>query len=97
MVEKNGVDVFDGPGPAKVDTNPFTNISGPSSVNPFNCYLKAVDDDVDTEGSEDAAEGEEEESLVRGKLEQMVEELLHARIVQIWLRLWRRGALCGDI
>ncbi|KAL0902670.1 hypothetical protein ABMA27_000491 [Loxostege sticticalis] len=77
LVEKNGVDVFDGPGPAKVDTNPFTNISGPSSVNPFNCYLKAVDDDVDTEGSEDAAEGEEEESLVRDCSDHVsVEDLL---------------------
>ncbi|XP_048005890.1 activated Cdc42 kinase-like isoform X3 [Leguminivora glycinivorella] len=38
---ENGRDVFDGC--EKVDTNPFTS-AGPSSANPFNCYLTPVAD-----------------------------------------------------
>ncbi|XP_049886318.1 activated Cdc42 kinase-like isoform X3 [Pectinophora gossypiella] len=57
--EKNGVDVYDGPEPAKVDTNPFKNISGPSSANPFNCYLEPVDCEDDTPAT-DTAEGDEQ-------------------------------------
>ncbi|XP_061706811.1 activated Cdc42 kinase-like isoform X3 [Cydia pomonella] len=42
VVVENGRDVFDGCEP-KVDTNPFTS-AGPSSANPFNCYLTPVAD-----------------------------------------------------
>ncbi|XP_063633984.1 activated Cdc42 kinase-like isoform X2 [Cydia splendana] len=42
MAVENGRDVFDGCEP-KVDTNPFTS-AGPSSVNPFDCYLTPVTD-----------------------------------------------------
>ncbi|CAH0716493.1 unnamed protein product, partial [Brenthis ino] len=53
-----GVDVFDGPETVKADTNPFkampneTIEPGPSSVNPFKCYLEETFDD-----SSDKCEG----------------------------------------
>lgn len=53
-----GVDVFDGPETMKADTNPFiampneTIEPGPSSVNPFECYLEESFDD-----SSDKCEG----------------------------------------
>lgn len=68
--EKNGVDVFDGPDSIKIDTNPFTNTSGPSSANPFNCYLETVRGDVDVQ-SGDEVPGEkhfEDGSLMKGNL-----------------------------
>ncbi|CAH2985252.1 unnamed protein product [Chilo suppressalis] len=71
--DKNGVDVFDGAGPSKVDTNPFTNLAGGGSVNPFSCYLK---DDKRPETADENPETEEE-TLVRDCTDHVsVEDLL---------------------
>ncbi|XP_050360524.1 activated Cdc42 kinase-like isoform X2 [Nymphalis io] len=80
-----GVDVFDGPENAKVDTNPFTTtttntttttampdvdaaVPGPSSSNPFKCYLDDETKDSNSEDSEGAVGGEtdfEEEATLK--------------------------------
>ncbi|CAH0745928.1 unnamed protein product [Diatraea saccharalis] len=72
--EKNGFDVFDGAGPPKVDTNPFTNLSSSGSVNPFDCYLKK---DKCDDGTDESAVEAEEETLVRDCSDHVsVEDLL---------------------
>ena len=76
-VTEVGIDVFDGPSlPVKADTNPFIAIPnetiepGPSSVNPFKCYLEENNFDIDTDKAvENAASGENfsKKSLNKGK------------------------------
>ncbi|XP_034839376.1 activated Cdc42 kinase-like [Maniola hyperantus] len=84
-----GVDVFDGPEPVKVHTNPFTagpnsenvseNIPGPSSVNPFKCYLEEdtfdhLSSGDDTEVEDNAEKDFEKVSLTKDHVS--VEDLL---------------------
>lgn len=66
-----GRDVFDGFEKPKVDMNPFTNSAGPSSANPFSCYLTPLDDEALAQESEGHRQGEqyfEEGSLVNGMI-----------------------------
>ncbi|KAI5636958.1 protein tyrosine kinase domain-containing protein [Phthorimaea operculella] len=78
--DKRGVDVFDGPDPAKSGTNPFTRHTGPNSANPFNFYLEPLDDKENNQEYtqlKDEAEGVqylEEGSLVKDYVS--VEDLL---------------------
>lgn len=86
--EKNGVDVFDGPESKKVDTNPFTNISGSSSANPFNCYLETVGDEGDARGGDAVAEEKyfEEGSLMKGNFNNFNCFFISLRLY-LWLQL----------
>ncbi|XP_047543559.1 activated Cdc42 kinase-like isoform X3 [Vanessa atalanta] len=80
-----GVDVFDGPENVKVDTNPFTTIPdadaevpGPSSSNPFKCYLDNETKDSNTDDCEGAVGGQTdfEEEVTLKKDYVSVEDLL---------------------
>ncbi|XP_068632160.1 uncharacterized protein [Battus philenor] len=73
-MHKNGVDVFDGPETVKVDTNPFTNVTGQGSVNPFNCYLETIDNEKDYEPAKERKQYFEERSFVKDHVS--VEDLL---------------------
>ncbi|KAM3968390.1 activated Cdc42 kinase-like [Aphomia sociella] len=76
-LDNNGVDVFDGVEPVKIDTNPFTNKSGQSSANPFNYYLETVDCDAPENAAPDGEQYFEEGSLVRDCTDHVsVEDLL---------------------
>lgn len=73
-VTNEGIDVFDGPECIKVDTNPFTaipsidaEIPGPSSSNPFKCYLENENDiSDDCEGAVGGQTAFEEVTLNKG-------------------------------
>ncbi|XP_073952023.1 activated Cdc42 kinase-like isoform X2 [Choristoneura fumiferana] len=72
-----GRDVFDGFEKPKIDMNPFTSSAGPSSANPFSCYLTPLDDEALAQESEGHRQGEqyfEEGSLVNDHVS--VEDLL---------------------
>ncbi|XP_046976903.1 activated Cdc42 kinase-like isoform X2 [Vanessa cardui] len=82
--EGPGVDVFDGPENFKVDTNPFTTIPdidaevpGPSSSNPFKCYLDNETKDSNSDDCEGAVGGQTDFEEVTLKKDYVsVEDLL---------------------